>query len=247
MTKQYTFGSGVLAAVPASGNDPIVFGALQDVSMEFTGEIKQLHGQYGFALAAAKGKQKVDIKAGNGAIDVDLYNNTYFGQASGLAAGCKKFAQGEAGTIPSPSGPYTITVANSGTFYAVMQVVNASTGARMTQVASGPTTGQFSVAAGVFTFAAADAGVPVLFDYLYTDASNGRTITLTNQLMGVAPSFKLLLAEKYDTSTLVVQLNKVVGAKLSMPLKQDDFMISELELAAFTDSTNTLGFISLTG
>ena len=37
MTKQYTFGSGVLAAVPANGVDPIAFGALQDVSMEFTG------------------------------------------------------------------------------------------------------------------------------------------------------------------------------------------------------------------
>jgi hypothetical protein len=243
--KQFTFGSGVLAAIPSNGLDPIVCGALQDVSIEFGADIKNLHGQFGFPLANGKGKQKIDIKAGNGALDVELYNNIYFANSTPAATGCKKFAQGETGTVPTT--PYQITVANAATFFATMQVLNATTGARLQQVAAGPATGQFSVAAGVFTFAAADVGVAVLIDYIYTDAASGKTLTLTNQLMGAAPAFKLILAEKFDASTLVCQFNKVTSGKLTLPLKQDDFMISDLEMSAFVDATNTLGFISMTG
>lgn len=247
MTKQYTFGSGILTATPANGLDPIEFAALQDVEIDFSGDLKSLNGQYGFPLAVGRGAQKVDVKAGNGAIDVDLYNSIFFG-GTPASTGSKKLAQGESASIPA-STPFTITVANGANFYANMQVLNVVTGTRMKQVASGPATGQYSLNAvtGVYTFAAADEGQGVIIDYLWTDTANGQTLQLQNQLIGVAPAFSLLLAEKFDQSTLVVKLNKVSSGKLTMPLKQADFMISDIEMMAYVDNTNSLGFISVTG
>ena len=44
----------------------------------------------------------------------------------------------------------------------------ASTGVQLTPVGSGPTVGQYSVSAGVYTFAAADASAALLISFLYT-------------------------------------------------------------------------------
>lgn len=315
--KQYIFSTGTLVAMPTAGINPAPFGTLQDVMVDFSGDLKQLHGAYGFSVSNARGKQKVEIKAGNGEIDLGFYNATFFNQGAGVTAGSKKSVIGETGVIPAT--PYQIAPANGATYYLNQGVYDVLTGQRMQQVSSGPTTGQYSlvgaavgatasfatsvmtvtvaptsgafavgqqivssgVAAGTYisalgtgtggtgtytlsaapgtiaaqaasgvatyTFAAADAGRAVIFNYLYTDAANGQTLTLTNQLMGVAPTFQLVLADTFDNKTMVVQFNKVTCPKLSMPLKLDDYMISDLDMSAQADASNNLGFISLTG
>lgn len=83
---------------------------------------------------------------------------------------CVQYAAGyqisnEAQTIPS-GAPYTLTTA---TYWSAGDrgVTFASNGAALTAVTGTPTTGQYSVSGSVYTFAAADAGKPVLISYSY--------------------------------------------------------------------------------
>jgi hypothetical protein len=74
----------------------------------------------------------------------------------------------ETATIPSDN-PAKLTPTTGGTAISVVSVVNAA-GAALTQVAASPATGQFSFAAGCFTFAAADVGTSVTLTYGYAPA-----------------------------------------------------------------------------
>lgn len=76
---------------------------------------------------------------------------------------------GQSYSVPA-SSPYTVTptVPGSGVWSADAGVSYASTGVQLTPVASGPTVGQYSVSAGVYTFAAADEGAALLISFLYT-------------------------------------------------------------------------------
>lgn len=241
MSDQYVFGSGQLYQTPVGGGAPVRFGTLQDVNIDFDGDMKELFGQYGFPLAVARGKQKVTIKAGNGAFNIPLYNNLYFGDTAPATGGYAQ-ALNESGMVPATS-TYTVTVANAAKFYMDLGVTLAATGAALTQVASAPATGQYSVAAGVYTFNLAQASAAVVINYIYT-TTTGTTLTLANQLIGTQPKFRLLLSETFGGNWLIVQLNSCVCGKLTMPLKLDDFMMNDLEMSAQVDATGTLGWIS---
>ena len=237
---EYVFGSGQMYSRPAGGGAAQRFATLQDVAIEFSGDMKELHGQYGFPRAIARGKQKVNVKAGNGDIDVRLYNSLYFGESS-VSTGSYKQALDELGTVPAMS-PYTVTVANSAEFYLDLGVSLAD-GTVLQQVASGPATGQYTVAAGVYTFNAAQEGASIILNYIYT-AETGSTLQLTNKLIGTQPIFQLLVAETYNDDWFMINLNAVVCGKLTMPLKLDDFMISDLEFTVGVDQSNSLGWMS---
>ena len=64
------------------------------------------------------------------------------------------------------TGPYTVTVSRATQWNGDGGVSYASTGVVMTRVTGVPTIGQYSVTAGVYTFAAADAGAKVAINYL---------------------------------------------------------------------------------
>lgn len=245
---QYMFGTGQLFAVPDGGGNPLRLGALQDVSVEFSADIKTLHGQSQFPLAVARGKSKVEGKIGTANIDVAAYNEIYFGQTAGVTAGTRRQAINEAGAIPATPGPYTVTVANGATFYLDLGVMDVLTGATYKQVSGAPAAGEYSVnqTTGVYTFAAADEGKGVLFNYLYTDAAAGGTLELTNQLMGLAPYFQLVASQFFDNKVFTLVLYKVTAEKLSLPFKQDDFLIPEMGFQAQANDAGSIGFISTT-
>ena len=243
---QYMFGTGNVYTVPDGGGNPVRLGALQDVSVEFSADIKTLHGQSQFPLAVARGKSKIEGKIGTANIDASAFNEVYFGQPAGVIAGTKRQAFNEVGSVPASAGPYTITVANAGTFYLDLGVMDVLTGAPYKQVAAAPAAGQYTVAAGVYTFNAADAEKGVLINYLYTDASAGGTLELTNQLMGLAPYFQLIASQNFDNKVFTLCLYKVTAEKLSLPLKQDDFLIPEMGFQAQANDAGSIGFISTT-
>ena len=68
---QNSFGSGDLYAVPkidATGAaivnpTPVQFATLQEVSVDYSGDIKELYGEGGFPVDVARGKIKISIKA----------------------------------------------------------------------------------------------------------------------------------------------------------------------------------------
>jgi len=89
----------------------------------------------------------------------------------------------EAGAVPAVT-TYTITLAKSATAVVGSETVRfADTGVYLTRVASAPATGQYSIASGVLTFAAADASKNVLTDYRYTVADGNMAPVLSTDLV----------------------------------------------------------------
>jgi hypothetical protein len=63
-----------------------------------------------------------------------------------------------------PAAPYKVTVAQSAAFSCDQSVIYPS-GTKLTRVSGSPTVGQYSVAAGIYMFAAADGGQSLTFAY----------------------------------------------------------------------------------
>lgn len=244
---QYMFGTGQLYATPVGGvGNPLRIGALQDVSVDFSGDIKQLFGQYQFPLDVARGKTKIEGKFGTANIDVAAFNQLFFGGTVTNNSERKQVIN-EAGAVPA-SSTYTITVANGATFYLDLGVVLVSNGQPLKQVASGPQAGEYSVSgAGVYTFNVAQASAAVLINYIYTAATAGSgTLAINNQLMGSTPKFQLIASQVFNGKQFTLCLYSVVSDKLSLPLKQDDYTMSEISYQAQANDANQIGFISTT-
>lgn len=245
---QYMFGTGQIYSTPVGGGAPMRLGALQDVSVEFSGDTKQLFGQYQFALDVARGKTKIEGKIGSGNIDVAAFNQLFFGGTLTNNSE-RKQAVNEAASVPATPGPYTVTVSNGATFYADLGVTLVSTGVALTYTSGAPADGEYSVNAttGVYTFNAAQEGDAIIINYLYTAATaNSGTLSITNNLMGSTPKFQLICSQVFNSKQFTLVLYSCVADKLSMPLKQDDYTISEVSYSAQANDSNLIGFISTT-
>src|SRR5215472_11827299 len=112
----FQFGSGSLWGLPVGGNTaanptPAKFGTLQDVSLDISGDVKQLYGQKQFPEAVARGKSKITGKAKFAAINGKMLNDLFFGQPMG--SGMIKTSLDETATVPAT--PFQITVVNAST------------------------------------------------------------------------------------------------------------------------------------
>lgn len=239
---QYAFGSGALWGTASVTNPtPSRFGGLQDVSIDFAATVKELYGQYEFPLTVARGTVKVTGKAKFAQMQGRLMNDLFFGGTS--AAGQINVSDNEAWAIPTT--PYQVTVANSTTWTVDLGVRYSVTGIPLTRVASAPTLGQYSCAAGVYTFASADTGAAVLISYEFTVATTGQTITVNNQLLGVAPLFSPVLKQQYTnpagtSQQLTLSMTAATSSKLSLATKLEDFMQPELDFSCFCNAANVL-------
>lgn len=238
----YQFGSGNLYGIVGANAVPRKFGALQDVSVDFSFTMKELYGQSQFPLSVARGQGKIAGKAKFANLNGGMVNDLFFGGSN--VTGRTEYINAEASVIPST--PFTITVVNGATFKDDLGVVNLTTGVPLVRVASGPTTGQYSVSnAGVYTFAAADTGASVAIDYSYTVAASGNTTTISNQLVGTAPTFAAVFPVKYNGKTLLLKLNACTSSKLTLATKIDDFMVPEFDFSAYADAAGNIGSLSL--
>jgi hypothetical protein len=238
----FEFGSGTLWGFPVSGNTapnptPMKFGTLQDVSLDISGDVKQLYGQKQFPEAVARGKCKITGKAKFAAINGKMFNDLFFGQAMGT--GMIKTALDESQSVPNNPGPYTITVTNAANFKQDWGVRYTATGIPLTRVSTAPAQGQYSVntATGVYTFASADFNAGVLISYTFTASSTGTQLNIQNQLMGFAPTIQVLLETVYNLNQFSVLLYSVVASKLSFTTKQEDFIIPEFDFEAFANAS----------
>jgi hypothetical protein len=245
------FGSGVLwgtATQDASGNilatpQPVQFGALQDVSVDISFDSKLLYGRGNFAIDVARGKGKIAIKPKFAQLNGALVNNLFFGQTtmSQLVADYDDLV----GT-PIPATPtITPTPPNGGTWAADLGVRD-SNGVPMARVTSAPATGQYSVSAGAYTFAAADQGktVYIAFQYNSTIASAKRG-SIQSMVMGPAPKFRADLSVPYGSKVLTLAFLNCVSTKLTLATKQDDFAVPEMDIDAVGDAFGNVGFWSM--
>ena len=247
------FGTGTLICVPTTdalgvaiaNPTPVRLGTLQEASVDLGVDIKSLYGSGRFPVAVGAGKAKTDIKAKYADINASVLGSLFYGKTA--SAAIKAADLDVAATIPTTPFQVTADPPGTGTFVADLGVFNVTNGAWMTRVASGPTTGQYSVntGTGVYTFASADAGDSVTYSYEYTAASGGSTFDLTNDLMGYTPSFSLILQQAFDGKTLVLKFNRCTSGKLALPFKNEDFTLYDFEAMGYCDASGNLGYISL--
>ncbi len=245
---QRIFGTGTLWGTPltdASGNaiinpTPVTFAVLQECSVDFSFDLKLLYGQQQFAVDAARGKGKVSGKGKAAQISGALFNNIFFGQ--GLSSGLIDDYHDVTGTAVPASSPYQITVAppSSGAWSNDLGVRN-SNGVQLVRVSASPITGQYTVASGVYTFAAADTGATMYIDYQYTSSVAGaQKSVIANLPMGAAPTFILDVSMPYKTKKLTWRFGQAMSNKLSIATKMDDFVIPEMDFDMFADANNNL-------
>lgn len=240
---EYGFGSGALWSIPSGSNQtPVNYGALQNVGVDFKSTTKPLFGQNQLPLTVARGSMSIAGKGEFAQLQARFYHNIFFGTSMSTATVAQTICiDGESGTIPGT--PYQVTVTNSATWVTDLGVTFSATGLPLTRVASGPATGQYSCAAGVYTFAAADTTLGVKISYTYT-TSTGSTLSIANQPMGVAPTFKTILSMPYNSQKFSLTLNACVADSISMNTSLEDFLKQPFSFMAFTDSSSVLGTLS---
>ncbi len=243
---QYAFGAGSFWGIQTGNANPTPnrFGALQSCDVSFDATVKELFGSYQLPLAIGRGTMKVTGKASAGQFQGRVLSDLFFGISKSV--GQTLISDNEAGTVPAAT-PFTVTVANSTGWQTDLGVKYSATGLPLTRVAATPATGQYSVAAGVYTFASADTGLGVAISYTYNPTSNtvGESVTMTNQLLGTAPSFKSVVSQVFNGERVTLTLNQCVSTKYTFSTKLEDFNIPDFEFSAFVDASNTLGTISL--
>jgi hypothetical protein len=240
---QLAFGSGSLWGVSTSQATPTPnrFGVTQSIDLSVKATNKTLFGQYRLPIAVGGGPISVTGKCGFAQFDARLMSDLFF--AGALATGQTTIADGEAQTVPAAT-PFAVTAANSATWTQDLGVIYAATGKKLVKVAAAPTQGQYAVAAGVYTLAAADANAALKISYLYT-TTTGQTLTISNSLMGTAPAFKATASMNFNGNNAVITLNQCIGENLDLKTALEDFTKPEFGFGAFVDASNTLGFISL--
>ncbi len=120
--------------------------------------------------------------------------------------------------------------------------IYVATGLPLTKVAAGstPAAGQYAVAAGVYTFAAADTGKAVLLTYTYTLAASGQRFAVTNQLLGTTPFFQAQFYTTFQGQAVSLKLNNATSSKLTFGTKLEDFVMPEFDFSCFADATGTV-------
>lgn len=261
---QLGFGSGIMwgtqtqdaygNAIAATSQTPLLLGVLQDVSVDFSADVKELFGQNSFPFAVGRGKTKVGIKAKAAQVYGNLWNALFFGQNNNLTNGVlyqdiyatASTTVATAITITSSASSATnIQIPNAGaTGSATLLSIINSNGIPLAQVASSPAIGQYSFNAGTgaITFASGDVGLSVYISYQYhvtqtasTGVEGPYNQIVANIPMGYAPVFQTELLMSYQGKTLTLTFYSCITSKLSFATKIDDFLIPEFDISAFAN------------
>jgi hypothetical protein len=246
----FMFGSGLLWGTPladAAGNalanpTPLLFGTMQDSELDFKFELKQLHGQNQFAVAVGRGKGMVTGKAKIADIRAAFLETIVFG-----LSGTNALTSAVYDTVgAAAAASVAVTPPASGVWAADLGVINSVTGREMRRVPSAPTTGQYSVSNGTYTFAAADVGVLMYINYRFTGTSTvARRMSITNQPMGYTPSFRADFYGPYMGKSCVLTLNNCVSDGFKLANKNDDFSVPEVGFTCFADNAGVIGVLSV--
>lgn len=249
---QNIFGAGILwaaATTDAYGNaianpSPVQFGVCQEIAVDVSFDTKMLYGQLQLPVAIGRGKGKIGVKVKAAQVNGLLLNSLVFGQT--LLTGTLSDVYDVTGTaIPTTPFQITPTVPASGTWANDLGVRNAS-GVPLIRVASAPTTGQYAVAAGLYTFAAADTTLVVFISYQYTATSTvAKKSALINLPMGYAPTFRVDIFMPFQGKAMVWTFPNCIASKLAMATKLDDFMIPEIDADVFADAAGNIGSYGL--
>jgi len=212
------------------------------VSVDIAYTTKELYGSRQFPLAIGRGTAKITGKAQFGQFNAQAFNDIFFGESS--------LATGETVTIVNESATVTanaIAVSHNSGFASDLGVSYQANGVILTRVAAGANAGQYACneSTGNYTFNAADNNTAMYVSYTYADAANGKSLTLTNQLLGSAPQFSVVLTETFNAKKLTLQLNACMTSQLTLATKLEDFTIPDFTFQAFADASGNIGKINV--
>lgn len=247
---QALFGPGILwiTRTDVTPSTPVNIGFINEFSLDISFETKQLFGQNQYALLAARGTAKSTGKMKPATLSGQALNTVLLGGT--WVTGTQYDAAASPSTaIPTTPFHITPTVPNTGTWNSDLGVVNAATSVPMTLVASGPTAGQYSVAAGVYTFSSADqvSGISVImnFSYTYTAGALGQNQVIVNNPIGTTPTFQLDYKSNLYGATYYLRLFQAIGGKAAFNHKITDFVMPEYDFDFFANPAQQVGIISL--
>lgn len=241
------FGPGILIATRTDITTPLAIniGYVQEFSIELAGNTKELYGQNQFPLVAARSTIKATGKFKAAEVSGLAWNNAFFGQqtptaGNGFTSGGYSWNIDSTYTIGSTTALAT-TVTNSSLFDADLGVWYSTAGLPFQRVAGGSeAAGKYSVAAGVYTFAAADTAKGIKITYT-TTTSSGQSLIITNQPIGFTPTFQLDYYTSLNQPTaqpFAVRLYQAIASKLGMAFKLEDFAMPEFEFSLFANANN---------
>lgn len=241
---QLLFGIGALWATrtDVANIGPDQFAILQENTIEFGFEVKELYSQLGYPVDIARGKGKVTGKAKQARVFGALYGDIFFGETT---IGTYENAVSQDETFVLAGGIHTVT--NSTAFVADLGVyLNSGGRTRYKFVTGAPATNQYSTGGnGVYTFATGDNGRSLAISYVYTIASTGVTFTINNNFMGFTPTFQSTFYTSKNTLSgtgqLTLRLNQCVSSRLDFPSRIDDYNIPGFDWMAVGDGSNVVG------
>lgn len=245
---QLAFSTGTVIAkrTDVANQPPMLMGVLQDLEIDFSRTLKPLMGQYDVPEAVGAGALKITGKAKFARFQANNMANYFAYGASVTPSSGLMLSTGESHTVPASSS-YVTTVTNSSGFIEDMGAFYTSGGIQLNPTTGTPSQGQYSVSSGVYTFNSLDAsqGITIFYDYTVTSLNQ---ITLSHQLMGPAPTFKLTATENFPyygtNKQTVLQLNACIAEKLTMPFKNEDWMIQEFDFQAYRDISGNWGTLA---
>ena len=240
-----TFGVGRAFAIPNVTNPtPTRLLIPQSQSIDIKSKVEELFGENIFAEAIAKGETSITGKVEYGKSVASVLANIISGD--GATTGSYAEADKEGGTVPAAT-PYTYSAVNASTFLFDLGVRNVATGAIYSCVASGSEVAgkSYSVAAGVYKFAAGDTNANVQVSYAYSVTASGVTVNLANQTQGPSTSFEAVHVFPWGTEQDMVVLNNCIASSSSLlSAKKSGFGMSTLDYTAAVNASGTLGTIT---
>lgn len=142
-------------------------------------------------------------------------------------------------TITSNATTFTLTETIAGSGYTPSTATVVGTG-----VITSATATVSSAGTGTFTFFSGDSGKKVQYQYDYVLAT-GKTIQITNNMMGTAPTFEMEFYSVLDGRQIALVLNNCTTDKLDFSFKNEDYMIPNISYSAFADASDIVGNIYL--
>jgi hypothetical protein len=142
-------------------------------------------------------------------------------------------------TVTKLSDTFTLTETVAGVGNTPSTAIVVGTG-----VVSSGTATTSTASTKTLTFAVADINKKVQYQYDY-NVTTGKTITLTNNMMGTAPTFEVELYTVLDGHNITLVLNKCTTDKLDLNFKNEDYLIPSFSFSAMSDSSDVIGMLYL--
>lgn len=243
------FGAGRFFGINNITNPtPTRFLVPQDQSINFKRSTKSLFSENQLPEDVSSGEMEVQGKVTYATTNSRAFAELLFGVSQ--AVGQTLEADNEQGTLVS----HAYTAVNGGTFSVDLGVVLVSSGKRYVRVAAASevagTSYSVNTSTGVYTFAVGETGTVFKFSYLYTSASGGSTVSLTNQPMGKGGGdFTAIHVLPWTNNSNVVEqdvltLNSCIASDAEISAKIADYAKPTFAFSAACDTTGTLGTFS---